>query len=235
MKIELNKLVLERPGKIRAIDKISYIFDSQYAGAFAILGANGAGKSTLLESIPGLIPICSGSIMVDGILVEKRHYMAIRAKVGMIFQNSDDQLFNHTVSEDVAFGPNNLNLSSQKVAARVQEALAMLGIEHLASRDITRLSGGEKRRAALAGVLAMKPEAILLDEPTSMLDPRTCRELAGILKRLPALKLIATHDISFAKQVCPECLILQDGKIAAAGKTEELLKRHDLLLECGLE
>lgn len=111
----------------------------------------------------------------------------------------------------------------------------MLGIEHLASRDITRLSGGEKRRAALAGVLAMKPEAILLDEPTSMLDPRTCRELAGILKRLPALKLIATHDISFAKQVCPECLILQDGKIAAAGKTEELLKRHDLLLECGLE
>lgn len=235
MKIELCDLVLERSGGIRAIDGVSYVFDSERASAVAILGANGAGKSTLLESIPGLVPIRSGSIRVDGINVEKRHCPAIRAKVGMIFQNSDDQLFNHTVGEDVAFGPRNLNLPPEEVTVRVNEALAMLGIAHLAARDVMRLSGGEKRRAALAGVLAMKPEAILLDEPTSMLDPRACRELAESLRMLPALKLIATHDLAFAERVCSECLVLQEGRIVASGKTDTLLKQHDFLRECGLE
>ena len=235
MKIELCNLVLERPGGIRAIDGVSCEFDTAHHSAVAILGANGAGKSTLLESIPGLIPIRSGAIRVDGMNVERRNLTAIRSKVGMIFQNSDDQLFNHTVGEDVAFGPRNLNLPPEEVAARVNEALARLGIVHLADRDVTHLSGGEKRRAALAGVLAMKPEAILLDEPTALLDPRACRELAACLKTLPALKLIATHDLSFAERLCPDCLILQQGKIVARGKTGDLFKQHDLLRECGLE
>ncbi len=211
------------------------MFDSARASSVAILGANGAGKSTLLESVPGLVPIASGSIRVDEMSVEKRHYSAIRAKVGMIFQNSDDQLFNPTVGEDVAFGLRNLNLPHDEVAIRAGETLAALGIVHLAERDVARLSGGEKRRAALASVLAMKPEAILLDEPTSMLDPRTCRELAEILQSLPALKLIATHDLAFATRVCSECLILNEGKIVATGTPAALFKQHELLRKCGLE
>ncbi len=234
MRIELCELVLERPGGIRAVDGISYLFDSERCDAVAILGANGAGKSTLLEGIPGLVPIRSGAIRVDGMNVEKRNLSVVRSKVGMIFQNSDDQLFSNTVGEDVAFGPRNLKLPADEVAKRVQEALASMEIAHLAERDVAHLSGGEKRRAALAGVLAMKPEAILLDEPTSMLDPRGCRELAERLAALPALKLIATHDLEFAGRLCPECLILLEGRIAAAGETGELLKQRELLLRCGL-
>ena len=235
MKIELCNLVLERAGGLRAIDDLSYEFDSGRSSAVAILGANGAGKSTLLESIPGLVPISSGSIRVDGLPVEKRHLTAIRTKIGMIFQNSDDQLFNHTVGEDVAFGPRNLKLPPDEVTRRVREALTRMGIFHLARCEVTRLSGGEKRRAALAGVLAMEPDAILLDEPTSMLDPRACRELAEYLAGLPALKIIATHDLAFAKRLCPECLILQNGRLAAGGETAALLNQHELLRECGLE
>ncbi len=234
MTIELKDLVLERPGGIRAIDGFSYVFDSEKASAVALLGANGAGKSTLLESIPGLVPIASGAILVDGLAVEKRNLTAIRSKVGLIFQNPDDQLFNPTVAEDVAFGLRNLNLPPDEISRRTEAALSRLGIAHLAERDVSRLSGGEKRRAALAGVLAMEPSAILLDEPTSMLDPRASRELAETLLSLPALKLIATHDLAFAERVCTEVLILQNGRLAASGKTAEIFKRHDLLRECGL-
>lgn len=235
MKIELNHVVLERAGGIRAIDGISFLFDSARCSSVAVLGANGAGKSTLLESIPGLISILSGSILVDGLTVEKRNLTAIRSKVGMIFQNSDDQLFSQTVWEDLAFGPSNLNLSKEEVCERVRLALEQMGIQSLADREVTHLSGGEKRRVALAGVLAMHPEAILLDEPTSMLDPRACRELALHLNSLSALKIVATHDLAFAHQVCKECLILKEGKVIASGSMEELLKQHDLLFACGLE
>ena len=235
MRIELRELVLERPGGIRAIDGLTCRFDTACCPAVAILGANGAGKSTLLESIPGLVPIASGTILVDAMAVEKRNLTAIRAKVGMIFQNSDDQLFSHTVGEDVAFGPRNLILAPELVQERVRDALQQMGITSLAGRDVARLSGGEKRRAALAGVLAMQPEAILLDEPTSMLDPRACRELAECLMAVPALKLIATHELAFAARGCPECLILKNGRTAARGETAVLLQQHDLLEECGLE
>ena len=166
MKIELCDLVLERPGGIRAIDGISYEFDSGSCSAVAILGANGAGKSTLLESIPGLVPIRSGAVRVDGLNVEKRNLTAIRMKVGMIFQNSDDQLFNHTVREDVAFGPRNLKLPEEVVNARVQEALSRLGIVHLAERDVTHLSGGEKLMfpEQFAGLSGGGDSAVLQDE-----------------------------------------------------------------------
>ncbi len=235
MKIEFRDVTLERAGGIRAIDSFSHVFDSERGSAVAVLGANGAGKSTLLESVLGLVPVSSGRILVDGTEVVKRNFPLIRARVGMIFQNPDDQLFNHTVGEDVAFGPRNLRLDEAEVADRVRRALRLTGIEHLADRDVSRLSGGEKRRAALAGVLAMNPEAILLDEPTSMLDPQAVRELAAHLDSLPALKLIATHDLRFAGRLCSECVILRRGRLAAAGGIHDLLGRHELLLECGLE
>ncbi len=234
VKIELDKLTVERPGGLRVLDALSCEWDSSRNAACAVLGANGAGKSTLLASILGLVPIAAGAIRIDGITVEKRSLTAIRRKIGMIFQNSDDQLFSQSVREDVAFGPRNLRLAPATVDARVNTALALLNITALADRDVTRLSGGEKRRVALAGILAMEPETILLDEPTSMLDPRGCRELAEHLSQLPALKIIATHDLAFAERLCPECVILKNGRIFAAGKTRELLACRELLVECGL-
>lgn len=236
MKIEINNLVLERPGGILAINRLSFCFDTGKCSSVAVLGANGAGKSTLLESIPGLIPIRSGAITVDGLRVEKRNLTAIRTKVGMIFQNPDDQLFCHTVAEDVGFGPHSLRLDPAEQQTRVHAAMERMGILHIAQRDTTHLSGGEKRRAALAGVLAMKPEAILLDEPTSMLDPRSSRELAELLNSMDkTLKIVATHDLAFAERVCQECIVLKDGQICAAGKSAEILRNHELLFGCGLE
>ena len=235
MKIQLENLTLERPGGVRALNGITLDFDSDRCAAVALLGENGAGKSSLLESIVGLITVHSGRILVDGMPLEKKNLSQIRRKIGMVFQNPDHQLFSQTVKEDVAFGPSNLNLPEEEIRNRVENALKQMNILPLAGRDVTQLSGGEKRRAALAGVLAMKPEAILLDEPTAMLDPRAGREFAAYLQDLPVLKIIATHDLTFAARVCPECVILQKGKIAASGKTADILNRHDLLLQCGLE
>ncbi|MGN0844122.1 MAG: energy-coupling factor ABC transporter ATP-binding protein [Kiritimatiellia bacterium] len=217
MMIELENVVLDRPGKPAALHEMTHIFDSRRCRSVAVLGANGAGKSTLLEGILGLVPVRSGQIRVDGLCVEPKNFRAIRTKIGMVFQNADHQLFSHTVGEDISFGPGNLGLSSGEVVARVQEAMRTLGIAALASREINRLSGGEKRRVALAGVLAMKPEAILLDEPTAMLDPRACRELTETLHCISSFQLIATHDLAFATRVCEEAIVLRDGALIYAG------------------
>lgn len=235
MKLEFIHLCVDRPGGIRAVEDATLEFDSEKTDAAALLGANGAGKSTLLEAALGLIPIASGRIVVDGLEPKKGNLTAIRRKIGMLFQNSDDQLFSQTVREDVAFGPTNMRLPPDEVSARAEKAMARFGISHLAERDVTRLSGGEKRRVALAGVFAMSPEAIFLDEPTSMLDPRASRELADLLNSLGSFKLIATHDLAFAAKTCSDCVLLKQGKVFAAGKTNRILERRDLLAACGLE
>lgn len=217
MKLEFRNLALDRPGRAGAIHDLTLSLDSRRCKSVAVLGANGAGKSTLLEGILGLVPIHAGNIVVDDLAVESKNYTRLRAKVGMVFQNADHQLFSPTVGEDIAFGPRNLGLSSEEVEQRVQKSMRILGIGGLADRGITRLSGGEKRRVALAGVLAMAPEAILLDEPTAMLDPRTCRELAETLRRISSFQLVATHDLAFARQVCGEAIVLRDGALVYAG------------------
>ncbi|MDO4551334.1 MAG: energy-coupling factor ABC transporter ATP-binding protein [Planctomycetia bacterium] len=234
MKIEIQDLTVTRPGGIFALKGVSCVFDSHVDASVAVLGANGAGKSTLLESILGLVPFTCGRVVVDEMEVAPKNFHFIRQKIGMVFQNSDNQLFSQTVREDVAFGPTNLHLGQEEVEERTEKALQQLGITHLARREVTRLSGGEKRLAAVAGVLAMRPEGILMDEPTSMLDPRACRELAGHLNGMSGLKIIATHDLSFVRRVCRRCVILHDGKIFAEGTTDDILERHDLLWECGL-
>lgn len=234
MKIELRELTVTRPGGIRALDAVSLVFDSAQSPAWAVLGANGAGKSTLLESILGLHPGFTGSVTVDGIELNPKTFSAIRRKVGMVFQNPEDQLFSQTVREDVSFGPENLGWPEDEVRRRVDSALTEMKILSLADRDLTHLSGGEKRRAAIAGVLAMQPDAIFFDEPTSMLDPRGSRELAEHLTALTALKIVATHDLAFAARVCPECVILKDGAIFRAGRTADLLAQSEVLAECGL-
>jgi cobalt/nickel transport system ATP-binding protein len=232
MKISFQNTTVERDG-IPALQEFTAEFDSENA-AYAILGANGAGKSTLLAAILGLFPITSGQVLIDELPVTQKNAHIIRKRIGMVFQNADAQLFNQTVQEDVAFGPTNLDLPPEEVATRTADALKAMGVSHLAERDVTRLSGGEKRRVALAGILAMRPEAILLDEPTSDLDPRACRELAALLNDLPAFKLIATHDLTFARRVCPKCAILQKGRLLAAGNTAELLENTQLLESSGL-
>lgn len=232
MKISFRNTTVERDG-IPALHEFTAKFASEN-GAYAILGANGAGKSTLLAAILGLFPITSGNVAVDELSVTPKNAHIIRKRIGMVFQNADAQLFNQTVQEDVAFGPTNLDLSQEEVEKRTADALQAMGIAHLAERDVTRLSSGEKRRVALAGILAMRPEAILLDEPTSDLDPRACRELAALLNNLPAFKLVATHDLTFARRVCPKCAILQSGHLLAAGNTAELLENTQLLESAGL-
>lgn len=234
MRIELKGVSLERAGGVMAVEGVSCAFDGAEGRATALLGANGAGKSSLLEGIVGLVPIRAGSIEVDGVRVEKRQLTRIRSKVGMVFQNADDQLFSHSVGEDVAFGPRNLGLDEAEVRRRVEESLSWMGVSELAEREVSQLSGGEKRRVALAGVLAMRPEAILLDEPTSMLDPRACRELAEHLRGLSALQVIATHDLAFARRVCDRAVLLQRGRLVAEGALEDVLARHELLEACGL-
>lgn len=232
MKISFQNTTVERDG-IPALHDFSAEFNSEN-GAYAILGANGAGKSTLFAAILGLFPITSGKVLLDELPVIPRNIRAIRKRIGMVFQDADAQLFNQTVREDVAFGPTNLDLPPEEVTVRTMDALQTMGVAHLAERDVTRLSGGEKRRVALAGILAMRPEAILLDEPTSDLDPRTCRELATFLKNLYSFQLIATHDLTFARRVCPKCAILQNGHLLAIGDTATLLEDMPLLESAGL-
>jgi cobalt/nickel transport system ATP-binding protein len=152
----------------------------------------------------------------------------------MVFQNPDDQLFMPRVCDDLAFGPRNMGLDETEVTRRVDAALAALGIAALRSRSPLRLSGGEKRLAAIASVLTMGPSVMLLDEPTAFLDPRSRRALTAVLTGLPHAKLIATHDIPFAAELCPRVILLRDGALRAQGPAAELLSDAELMEECGL-
>jgi cobalt/nickel transport system ATP-binding protein len=158
----------------------------------------------------------------------------LRRKVGLVFQNPDDQLFMPRVWDDLAFGPRNMGLDETEVTRRVDAALDVLGIAGLRSRSPLRLSGGEKRLAALAAVLTMEPQVMLLDEPTAFLDPRSRRVLASVLQGLPHTKLIATHDIPFVAELCPRAIILKDGMLRAQGPAADLLGDTALMEECGL-
>lgn len=188
----------------------------------ALIGANGAGKSSLILSLVGILE-GTGKVEIGGTLLSKATVNEIRTKVGVVFQNPDDQLFMPTIYEDVAFGPRNLGLDEATVRHRVEDRLAMLGIAHLSCRSALTLSGGEKRLAAMATVLSMKPDVMLFDEPTAFLDPKARRMLIGILCTLPHTMVIATHDLAFALQVCPRCAILRRGKLFATGDTRRLL------------
>jgi cobalt/nickel transport system ATP-binding protein len=200
----------------------------------ALIGANGAGKSTLLLALVGILPAASGVLSIDGIRVEKKTLGEIRQKAGMVFQNPDDQLFMPTVYEDIAFGPRNYGVAESHIRERAESVLAGLGIGHLMNRMTAKLSGGEKRLAALAGVLAMNPSVLLLDEPSSFLDPRSRRRLIEILRNLPQTQLIATHDLDLARTVCGRVILLKDGRVAADGETSRILRDAALLEECGL-
>ncbi len=201
----------------------------------ALLGPNGSGKTTLALHLNGLLPIQAGTITIDGMPVAEPHLLEIRRRVGLVFQDPDDQLFMPTVHDDVAFGPANLGVPRSERDGVVRRALADVDAAHLADRHPHRLSGGEKRRAAIATVLAMRPDVIVLDEPTSGLDPVGRRELAELLATIPATQLIVTHDLPFALATCPRSVVVDRGRIAADAPTADLLDDPELLARHRLE
>jgi cobalt/nickel transport system ATP-binding protein len=189
----------------------------------AILGPNGAGKTTLVLHLNGILTATSGDVAASGLPVTKANLREIRRRVGIVFQDPDDQLFMPTVGEDVAFGPYNLGLRGTELAERVGEALAAVGMSGSEDRPPHHLSFGQRRRIAVATVLAMRPDIIVLDEPSSNLDPQARRELADILLALQVTMVLVTHDLPYALQLCPRSIVLNDGRVSAQGPTRQIL------------
>lgn len=200
----------------------------------ALAGPNGAGKSTLMLQLNGLLA-GEGQIEVNGLAVAEPNLPLIRSKVGVVFQNPDDQLFSPTVFEDVAFGPLHMGLAEEEVERRVEQALTAVEMAGYAARQPYHLSMGEKKRVALATVLAMEPEILVLDEPSAGLDPRARRGLITLLQRLPQTMIIATHDMRLIVALCARLVIMDQGRIVADGATDELLAAAELLEAHGLE
>ncbi|HSR43649.1 MAG TPA: ABC transporter ATP-binding protein [Acidimicrobiia bacterium] len=201
----------------------------------ALLGPNGAGKTTLVFHLNGIFRPESGSVTVAGLPVEDANLMEIRRRVGIVFQDPDDQLFMPTVRQDVAFGPANYGLEGDELDERVTEALSAVGMLGVADRPPHHLSLGQRRRVAVATVLAMRPEIVVLDEPSSNLDPASRRELAAILTSLEITMLMVTHDLPYALELCPRALVMNEGRIIADGPTKQILSDRDLMKANRLE
>lgn len=207
----------------------------EHGEALALVGANGAGKSTLLQHLNGLLLPERGSVVVEGRPVTPATLREVRRRVGFVFQDPDDQLFMPTVADDVAFGPLNLGLDAEAVRARVHAALEAVGAGTLAARATYRLSGGEKRAVALAGVIAMEPSILVLDEPTAALDPAGRRRLLELLRALAHTRIVATHDLDLVVELCPRVVVLHDGAVAADGDPAAVFADAALLHRCRLE
>ncbi|WP_345285353.1 ABC transporter ATP-binding protein [Streptomyces gulbargensis] len=201
----------------------------------ALLGPNGAGKTTLVLHLNGILDAGAGSVTVAGLPVGKRHMAEIRRRVGIVFQDPDDQLFMPTVREDVAFGPAAAGLRGAALDAVVRRALDRVGMAESADRPPHHLSFGQRRRVAVATVLATEPEILVLDEPSSNLDPASRRELADVLRSLDVTVLMVTHDLPYALELCPRSVILSEGVIAADGPTGEILADTELMARHRLE
>ncbi len=201
----------------------------------ALLGPNGSGKTTFVLHLNGLLSLQSGTIRIGDLDMTEANLPEIRRRVGAVFQDADDQLFMQSVRDDVAFGPANLGVPRGDLDGVVERALDQVGAMPLIDRTPHHLSGGEKRRVAIATVLAMEPHALVLDEPTSGLDPVGRRELAELLAGLPQTQLVVTHDLPFALQTCPRSMIVSGGKVVADGPTREVLADAELLTANRLE
>jgi cobalt/nickel transport system ATP-binding protein len=226
------------PGGLPALDSVD--LDVAEGERVALLGPNGAGKTTLMLHLNGLLA-GTGELDVAGLRVGRDDVRELRARVGLVFQDPDDQLFMPTVGEDVAFGPLNLGLAPRDALARADEALARVRMGHAAGRAPHALSMGERRRVAIATVLAMHPRLLVLDEPSANLDPRGRRELVEVLSGIGGTMLVATHDLPLAAQLCERAVVLDAGRVVADGAVadvladDELLARHDLELPLGFD
>ncbi len=231
--VEVVDLRYSYPDGTKALKGIS--FRITHGESVAVVGANGAGKSTLLLHLNGYLTPQHGTVRIGDYPLTKETLQEIRRTVGMVFQDPDDQLFMPTVHEDVAFGPLNLGLPSHEVELRVTAALERVGATALKNRAPYHLSGGEKRAVAIATVLAMSPDILVMDEPSSNLDPAARRRLINLLKSFQHTKIIATHDLDMVMDLCPRTIVFHHGKVAADGPTEEIFRDEALLEACGLE
>ncbi len=200
-----------------------------------IVGANGVGKSTLLRLLVGLENGYEGSIYVAGKEVVKENLVDIRKKIGYVFQDADSQMFLSNVYDNVAFGPLNYGYGKEETKRMAQDALEAVKIVHLGERSIYELSGGEKKLASIATILAMKPDIVLLDEPSVTLDPKNRRNLIHVLNGLPQTKLIASHDLDFIMDTCDRTILLHNGTVVADGRSKDILFNKNLMEENGLE
>lgn len=209
-------------------------FEIRDGESVGLIGANGSGKSTLMKVLLGLLPY-EGTVLVDDLPVSKENLKEIRRKLGLVLQNSDNQMFMPTVFEDIMFAPLNYGMGRSEAEARTDAVLELLGITELKRKQNHKLSGGEKRMAAVAAVLAMDPEVILMDEPTSALDPYNRRIIIRTILALPKTKLITSHDLDMILDTCERVILLSDGEIAADGAAETVLRDETLLLQNRLE
>jgi cobalt/nickel transport system ATP-binding protein len=230
--VEAKDLTYLYPDTACGIKDIS--FRITHGESVAIVGANGAGKSTLLQHLNGYLIPTAGTVRIGDYPLTKENIKAARRAVGMVFQDPDDQLFMATVFDDVAFGPLNLGLPPEEVKIRVMDALGRVGASHLCDRASFRLSGGEKRSIAIASVLAMSPDILVMDEPSSNLDPMARQRLIELLQTFKHTKIIATHDLDLAVDVCQRTIILHNGQITADGPTHEIFQNKKLLSDSSL-
>lgn len=232
--IVVDSLTYHYPDGKEALRNIS--FEVKEGESIALMGPNGAGKTTLFLHLNGLLNGSNGKVKIFGNAIDgKKSLREIRRKVGVVFQNPDDQLFCPTVYDDVAFGPLNYDLSLEEINERVRDALNAVGLSGFEERISHHLSFGEKKRVSLATVLTMKPDIILLDEPSSNLDPRARRKIIEVIKSLKATKVIATHDLEMALELCERGVIMDDGRIVADGMIKDILQDKILLENHGLE
>lgn len=231
--IELKQVDFAYDKNIQILKQVT--MQIEFGESVGLIGANGVGKSTLLKLLVGLNENYTGDIQVRGIPVVGQNLVEIRKKLGYVFQDSENQLFMSTVLEDVAFGPRNYGLPESEVKKRVEDALKRMRIEHLAENQIYKLSGGEKKMAAIATILSMQPEVVLMDEPTIALDPKNRRNLIHILNELSQTKLIASHDLDMIYDTCDRVVLMDQGEVVADGMAKEILTDQKLLEEHGLE
>lgn len=230
--VEIEDLSYTYPDGTKSLKGINLaIYENESVG---IIGPNGAGKSTLLLHLNGILNK-SSKVKVDELIVNDKNIREIRKKVGLVFQNPDDQLFMPTVFDDVAFGPLNLNLTKDEIIKRVEEALELVDLVGYEEKSSHHLSFGEKKRISLATILSMRPRLLVLDEPSSNLDPRHRKDLINILKRFDNVtKIIATHDLKLVSELCQRVILLDKGQVVTQGKTESILTDKRLLTECEL-
>ncbi len=228
----VNHLHFSYPDGQVALQDVSFHIES--GEKVALVGPNGAGKSTLMLHLNGLLA-GEGEVFVSGLAVTKANLPVIRSQVGMVFQNPDDQLFSPTVFEDVAFGPLHMGLPEAEVRRRVETALVQVSMVDNASRLSHHLSIGQKKRVAIATVLAMKPEILVLDEPSAGLDPRGRRQLIDLLRELPLTMLVSTHDMLLVQELFPRMIMMDEGRVVADGLTVELMQDESFLEAHGLE